>query len=198
MAHRTIAPASELNQEADSSLQHQLMLKPSGGSEKERGERERERRGEREREREREKGMRERQRERREREERGREKEIERERERERERGRSTPHETHRDPAKFTIKKGNEGVFCFGLLCDQNARCPRNPAAVSLAKACSLWGLNTRPMAHRTIALASELKELQTPVQRSGRAETVGRPTSRSVHAASRPSASVRIPCWRL
>ena len=89
-------------------------------------------------------------------------------------------------------------MFCFGLLCDLNARCPRNPAAVSLAKACSLWGLNTRPMAHRTIALASELKELQTPVQRSGRAETVGRPTSRSVHAASRPSASVRIPCWRL
>ena len=53
-------------------------------------------------------------------------------------------------------------------------------------------------MAHGTIALASELKELQTPVQRSGRAETVGRPTSRSVRAASRPSASVRIPCWRL
>ena len=51
MAHRTIAPASELNQEADSSLQHQLMLKPSGGSEKERGERERERGEERERER---------------------------------------------------------------------------------------------------------------------------------------------------
>ena len=46
LAHYTAKP--DINQKADSSLQHQLMLKPSGGSEKERGERER--REERERE----------------------------------------------------------------------------------------------------------------------------------------------------
>ena len=51
---------------------------------------------------------------------------------------------------------------------------------------CSLWGLSPRPMAHKTIALTTELRELMPPIQRW--ADKKHSPVIVSSLAANRPS----------
>ena len=113
------------------------MLKPSGGSEKERGDREREER----REREREKGMRERQREREERErgERKRERNRARKRKRERERKKHTTRDASRPRKVHDKKKATKGCSALGFFAILTLAAPETQQQFRLRKLAPCW-----------------------------------------------------------
>ena len=55
------------------------------------------------------------------------------------------------------------GCVCLAAIQRRADGVSRRRLALAANRLCSLWGLNPRPMAHKTVALTTELRELGVP-----------------------------------